>query len=102
MDHIFHWIGCFAIIACAVLRMNAMHWKDTPKAEIVAWWVLGVGAFSQFLWVDMTPGWPDTMLVCGTGALLVIHTQPQWRRYIADRRGGELMGEAPRFERRQG
>jgi len=89
MDHFIHWVACAVIVFGAVLRMNAMHWRTTPKLEIAAWWGLGVGAFSQFLWADLSPGWPDVFMVCGGALLIVLYTQPQWRAWFADRRRSE-------------
>ena len=100
MDHWIHMIACFVIVMGAVLRMNEMHWRTTPAVEMAAWWSVAVGAFSQFLWVDFTPGWPDALLTSGGALLVVLYTQPQWRRWFAERRVEQFRSAARSNERR--
>lgn len=100
MDNYLHLIGCGIIVVAAVLRMNAMQFHSTPKLELIAWWSTGVGAFSQFVWTDPTPGWADASLVMGIALLAILVTQPQWRHILAERR--RIKMRAPPFELREG
>ena len=70
-----------------VAHMNRMH-KGTPKMEVVAWWFLGVGSFAIVIFDihGSTTEWGHIMFGVGAALLVGLHTQPEWRPFLANRR----------------
>ncbi|MBL0142673.1 MAG: hypothetical protein IPP91_11370 [Betaproteobacteria bacterium] len=100
MDYIVHMAASATIVLGCILHMNAMT-PRSPKIEMALWWMLGVGACAELLWIDFEPGWPDTMSTIAMAGLVVLYTQPQWRPWLAERRGGSLLESGGHMERRQ-
>ena len=78
----------YSVIALAVVaHMNRMY-KGTPKGEIFGWWLLGIGSFGVALYDihGSTGEWAHIMVGAGVLILVVIHTQPDWRPVVANRR----------------
>lgn len=75
----------FIIVVVATVHMNQMH-RRTPLLEVLAWWCLGMASFAEAILDGMAPRIIDTIFVIGVAAMAVIHTKPQWRAVLADRR----------------
>lgn len=70
-----------------VAHMNRMH-RGTPKMEVAAWWFLGVGSFAIVIFDihGSRSEWGHIMFGLGAALLVGLHTQPEWRPFLANRR----------------
>lgn len=73
------------IVVVATIHMNQMH-RKTPLLEVAAWWCIGVASFAEAALDGSAPRIVDTVFTAGVAALAIIHTKPQWRAVLADRR----------------
>lgn len=95
-------VGVYSAIAVSVVaHMNRMY-KGTPKIEVVAWWLLGVGSFAVV--VNDIHGvaneWGHIAFGVGALILVILNTQPDWRPLVANRRKREEWVLPPDCDRR--
>lgn len=85
-----------------VLRMEPMYKDNTPKLEMLAWWCLGTGSFSEVLLyaTGASTGWAGVLTGFGVLFLVLFLTQSEWRPYFLNRRVNPEQGLPPNCDRR--